>query len=955
MANANFTPDIGPYTTLKPFRFWCQKVLPLVYDDSLSYYELLGKVVDYLNRTMEDVDTVITDIQGLLSAYEALQSWVNAYYTSADFAAAIDDGLDRMAESGQLTALINAIIAPQLPDIVDLLLPETVMTLLPDEVSSQIGGTVATQLPGVVSNQIPGTVATQLPAVVSNQIPGTVATQLPAVVSNQIGPVVEDKIVDPVENWLDANVSGGIAVDRTLSVLGAGADAAFTGARLETLDNTLGYDHVDDTGFFITTTEPYAFNYEFITDNAEFSDQGSHTYKMLVIPVNTGDKYCINAHKISIANVSENHFAVTYAFCAKYIGDPQTDIPYYLPTTYSANDAENVIATVPEIVIPTGQYYDETTGYLIVITANIEDPVYKVTGSDYATKDYVDDEIDAVTETVEGLTADLAGKADVDGTYPYLTAGTAQQLTSDQVITDQRPYLFRRTGADATREFDKLVGGSVVGNQLVNDANLPQTQTISDITFTNNGNGSITVSGTASDTVGFDISFVTNVPTGHKIMMYHGVSGGSWGTYTPMFNYNGVQIDYSKPGAIYDNSNTTVRLRLQIWTGNTVNFTIYPQVFDLTQMFGSSIADHAYTLEQATAGSGIAWLKSYGFFAGYQAYNAGAMVHVSGVSAHVMTGKNMFDPSLLKDQAAWNTFTLQLLPNTYYVMSGDTDENNMLLYFSTGGFSAGNQVYTGHPVFILTGANGLAYIQQRRAGETASFADCHVQMEFGTTPTAYEPYTVNSYTLDDTLTLRGILKLSNGEIYYDGDTYASDGTVTRKYGIRAYQAGDESLTDAITDGTNTVYKLTTPTTEAATPYQSPQICDPDGTEQYITSGIPVGHETQYPANLKGAIERIMIQVPAAPAAAGTYVLTCTVNSSGSASYEWAASTGRTLGAIRPVDQIQDQIREPEADPEEIQDTTADPDQIQDTTADPDQIQDTTADPDQIQDTTADPE
>lgn len=377
MANANFTPDIGPYTQLKPFRFWCQKVLPLVYDDSLSYYELLGKVVDYLNKTMEDVDTQITDIQGLLSAYEALQGWVNHYYDSADFEADIDAGLDRMAADGRLDALIEPVITDQLPALVNTLLPGEVENQLPGEVASQIGLYVEDQLPGVVSNQIGGTVQTQLPGVVSNQIPGTVANQLPAVVSNQIGPVVEDKIVDPVEDWLNANVSGGIAVDRTLAILGAGADAAFTGARLETLDNTLGYEHVADTGFIITTANPFAFNYEYINDSDIFSDQGTHTYKMIVVPVNTGDKYCINAHKISVPE-TENHFAVTYAFCAKYVGDPDTDTPFYLPTIYSRNNAENLIATVPEITIPTGLGYDETTGYLVVITANIEDPIYKV-------------------------------------------------------------------------------------------------------------------------------------------------------------------------------------------------------------------------------------------------------------------------------------------------------------------------------------------------------------------------------------------------------------------------------------------------------------------------------------------------------------------------------------------------------------------------------------------------
>ena len=43
---ANFTPDVKIPSKVDGFRFWCQKVLPLVYDDSLSYYEILCKVVD---------------------------------------------------------------------------------------------------------------------------------------------------------------------------------------------------------------------------------------------------------------------------------------------------------------------------------------------------------------------------------------------------------------------------------------------------------------------------------------------------------------------------------------------------------------------------------------------------------------------------------------------------------------------------------------------------------------------------------------------------------------------------------------------------------------------------------------------------------------------------------------------------------------------------------------------
>lgn len=39
-----------------PFRYWCHKILPLVYDDSLSYYELLAKMCAKLNEVIKEVN-----------------------------------------------------------------------------------------------------------------------------------------------------------------------------------------------------------------------------------------------------------------------------------------------------------------------------------------------------------------------------------------------------------------------------------------------------------------------------------------------------------------------------------------------------------------------------------------------------------------------------------------------------------------------------------------------------------------------------------------------------------------------------------------------------------------------------------------------------------------------------------------------------------------------------------
>ena len=115
-------PTRESYTVLRPFRFWCQKVLPLVYDDSLSYYELLCKVVDYLNKTMEDVDHMNTDMdtlysnfqefqEGTFRIYNELVAYVNTYFNELDVQEEIDNKLDAMVTSGELVTILQPSIA----------------------------------------------------------------------------------------------------------------------------------------------------------------------------------------------------------------------------------------------------------------------------------------------------------------------------------------------------------------------------------------------------------------------------------------------------------------------------------------------------------------------------------------------------------------------------------------------------------------------------------------------------------------------------------------------------------------------------------------------------------------------------------------------------------------------------------------------------------------------------
>lgn len=65
--------------TLKHFRFWCQYVLPLVYDDSLSYYEVLCKVVKYINALIDQDRIFGEEIEKLRKDLDTVQEWIDNF------------------------------------------------------------------------------------------------------------------------------------------------------------------------------------------------------------------------------------------------------------------------------------------------------------------------------------------------------------------------------------------------------------------------------------------------------------------------------------------------------------------------------------------------------------------------------------------------------------------------------------------------------------------------------------------------------------------------------------------------------------------------------------------------------------------------------------------------------------------------------------------------------------
>lgn len=109
MANehSQIVPSMQPTAKVAVFKFWCQKVLPLVYDDSLSYYEVLNKMVVYLNQVIDNINADIDNIEELEDDFLLLQQYVNNFFDDIDQLVTYTERAEA-AQTAAATSAINA-------------------------------------------------------------------------------------------------------------------------------------------------------------------------------------------------------------------------------------------------------------------------------------------------------------------------------------------------------------------------------------------------------------------------------------------------------------------------------------------------------------------------------------------------------------------------------------------------------------------------------------------------------------------------------------------------------------------------------------------------------------------------------------------------------------------------------------------------------------------------------
>ena len=439
-------------------------------------------------------------------------------------------------------------------------------------------------------------------------------------------------------------------------------------------------------------------------------------------------------------------------------------------------------------------------------------------------------EVDRLRGECDKLAAE---KANIDGYYEEMTVGDAEQLVATQFVEDNEPYLFRSTGGSSdvgNRAYlDKIVGGTVAWNQLVQNGDFAtdgywSSYTDEYATYTReNKTGKIVVNSVPTDAFlvmmqNYDNNSEAHLPeavVGHKYLFSVDVkvsesirmqaynsndglpasklcSANKWTTIIGI-NKAARETMYMciRPSYLDD-----IKVGLTFYAKNVFNI-------DLTQMFGSTIADYIYSLEQSQAGAGVAWFKKL-FPKDYYPYNTGELLSVEGLQSHDTVGFNQWDeewevgylgysssnegqPIPMQNNTIRSKNFIKVLPNTSYYFKYPIAEVHYVWEYDE------NKNALGHYQLLASGNNNTF----------TTSSDCHY-IKFACEPTygttykhdicinlsspsrngEYEPYKKHSYPLDSSLTLRGIPKLdASNNLYYDGDEYTSDGKVKRKYGV----------------------------------------------------------------------------------------------------------------------------------------------------------------------------
>ena len=285
--------------------------------------------------------------------------------------------------------------------------------------------------------------------------------------------------------------------------------------------------------------------------------------------------------------------------------------------------------------------------------------------------------------------------------------------------------------------------------QLLDKREYVGTSTSNGITYTNNGDGTITINGTATAWSAYVTSLKFDMFLGHKYLLYPSPTDVNVSLQCGLRNAAGVWLVQwlCNSPTVYTLTNENVATG-QFWIGvqkgKTVsNVTVSPQAFDLTEMYGAG--NEPTTVAEFKAKfpnelydySPRCWVKSY---------KTGLIAQTKNLfnDIPVKTNTVISESGVEESALGYNVYS-KIYGNNFTISANApidlTEMDNWLrvcLYNSSGAFIARRDFDFSRETVVHIVDNTMSYMQLCVSSYT--FPDYKLQVEKGTTATDYVPY-----------------------------------------------------------------------------------------------------------------------------------------------------------------------------------------------------------------------
>ena len=432
-------------------------------------------------------------------------------------------------------------------------------------------------------------------------------------------------------------------------------------------------------------------------------------------------------------------------------------------------------------------------------------------------------EFDAHTEQIQtdisSLKSDVsANQSELGRTNSYLDAlfKLNKGQTYDVLKQESEAYSVDVPSGSHYASVDKVGGKSIVWNQLISTST--QVYPYGGTYDSQTGTYEVTEISSANR---LQIGFIDKFKENHKYLSiafikapYDNECLMSWGGAITTINdiTPNVWCRSYGIGALPTTAYAQLRIGFDVTTNYAIGDSIEIkniQLFDLTQMFGSTIADYIYSLEQANAGAGVAWFKKL-FPADYYPYSEPTIIS-SQTDRVDVRGKNLFDNSSMLDgyydsstgkfianSATKATSKFKSNPSTNYILSVNEKSISGYLYEWRGDDYIGRKPIPITGVFTTSAETTLIAIALYDASASSIPVGALIQLEEGSVVTEYSPYSLQQIetgfpvlnsagTVYDYIDLNeGKLHQRVGKVVIDGSQAFDGGIGVGEYGNVAY-------------------------------------------------------------------------------------------------------------------------------------------------------------------------